>query len=392
MSCLITGSSNSYTEDAYHILKSEHIKLLFYEDLIKKINRKTLQRNKIMFILNDDDNNKEKIRIFNSIIKEKDFHVQIYYFDITKKINEDTLFEINEILSTNFELDELGAFRKFRFPIDKSDKHRVVQVFPKLNKRVIITGVCRDIEHYFTQSVNKFLYLTHFFTSASIIIFENDSKDNTVQLLKDFKCKNIQKNITLLSEKNVKGSRTKRIAHARNQILKYMEHEKLNPDFVITIDMDEILTEFECSSILYPFQEKINWSMFGGNSRIYYDMWALRTMDFPYLDFWKMEEISREERMKYYFKIPLDSKPIKVFSCFNGIGIYKYKHLLGCRYDGDTTCEHISLHTQMEKKYKAQLFIHPKLIVGPHKILSKQMDDEIDNVSKIVKNGFFLEN
>ena len=132
--------------------------------------------------------------------------------------------------------------------------------------------------------------------------------------------------------------------------------------------------------------------MFGGNSRIYYDMWALRTMDFPYLDFWKMEEISREERMKYYFKIPLDSKPIKVFSCFNGIGIYKYKHLLGCRYDGDTTCEHISLHTQMEKKYKAQLFIHPKLIVGPHKILSKQMDDEIDNVTKIVKNGFFLEN
>ena len=154
--------------------------------------------------------------------------------------------------------------------------------------------------------------------------------------------------------------------------------------------MDDILLDFKCNSILYPFFEKINWSMFGANSYIYYDMWALRTLKNPGKDFWVGKKkdnkyiMSKSDILKEYFIIDKDSDPIKVNSCFNGIGIYKYNHIKNCRYNGDKTCEHVNFHQEMIKKNKANLYIHPKLIVGPHKILGKPMNHY--KIDKLVKN------
>ena len=51
---------------------------------------------------------------------------------------------------------------------------------------------------------------------------------------------------------------------------------------------------------------------------------------------------SIKDRLKFYLKIPLSSKLIPVESCFNGIGIYKYKFIKNLYYDGNKKlCEHV---------------------------------------------------
>ena len=232
--------------------------------------------------------------------------------------------------------------------------------------------------------------MTLYFKNTKIIIYENDSTDDTLEQLNKFK--NIFNNIEIiiLSEKNITGTLTQRISHARNSILNYISTKNLKPDYIINIDMDDILLEFKCDSILQPFKDNLNWSMVGGNSEIYYDMWALRTLNNPYKDFWDGKKLDNKyiipinTILESYFKIDKESSPIKVHSCFNGIGIYKYNHIIECFYNGDNTCEHIHFHQNMIDKHNANLYIYPKLIVGPHKILGKPMDK--CNILKLVKN------
>lgn len=390
MSCLVTGTHDKYTKLFGDVIANNNIKILYYQDVIKKIKKNILQRNKLVFVLNDNIDNTKKINDFLYELKNKKYKVQIIYIDITKIFDEKNFISnLNELLHIKINIELFDHFKNIELPDSYYKKHNVIHILPKIHTSVIISGVCKNIQKYAENSLHKFLYLTKFFTQSTIIIYENDSNDNTLQLLYDFQSSNPKNKIIILSEINIQGSRTEKIAHGRNTILNYIDEKKLNPDYLIQLDMDDILMDFYCDSIIEPFNEKINWSMFGGNSKIYYDMWALRTMDFPYFDFWKLGEITREERLKYYFKIDKNSQPIKVFSCFNGIGIYKYKDTKNCRYDGKDTCEHVIFHTQMIKKNKANIYIHPKLLVGPHKILSKPMDEELNNVTKIIRNKFF---
>ena len=380
----IIVSSFNYIDNFTSIFINKNIKFKFLliNDLIKKINKKYLQSSKIIFLYKSED-----INTFISSFKNYEKKLQLFLINLnTFQFNKNTLFFFNEFLNTNFILDDLQYLNND----NNTDILPNILFNYKINKHIIINGVCRNISKYIFNSFHKFIYLTQYFYKCSIIIYENDSTDDTLKLLNDYKNKFNNINIIILSEKNINGSITQRISHARNSILKYIDTNKLNPDYLITLDMDDILLDFKCDSILYPFEENIKWSMFGGNSEIYYDMWALRTLKEPYKDFWKDKKINNkiivpiDKILESYFKISKDSKPLSVFSCFNGIGIYKYKDIINCYYNGDNTCEHIQFHQNMIKKNNAKLFIHPKLIVGPHKILSKPMN--FYKIDKLVKN------
>ena len=379
---LIISQFNS-NDDFLSIFTNKNIqfKFLLYNDLLKKLNKKYLQTSKIIFIYKNE-NIDSLLSLFNSYYKE----LQLLLIDLNKfSLNNHSLFFINEFVNYKFSLSDLNYLPS----IDENYIPNLLLNY-KINKNIIINGVCRNISKYIFNSFHKFLYLTFYFKKSKIIIYENDSVDNTLKILIDYKNKFNNFDIIILSEKNIKGTITQRISHARNFILHYIKNNNLNPDFLINIDMDDILIEFNCDSILYPFKENISWSMFGGNSKIYYDMWALRTLNEPNKDFWEDKKVNNklivpiEKILESYFKIDNTSNPIPVYSCFNGIGIYKYKDIINCFYNGDITCEHIQFHKNMIRKNIAKLYIHPKLIVGPHKILSKPMG--FYKINKFVKN------
>lgn len=385
MQLIITSFENNYL--LFSELKIKY-KFFNYNTLLNKLIKKYLHESRILFIYTKNDN-QEYINNIINLVKNYEKEIILFMFDYEKfVINKYSIFILNEFMNSNLNIKN---FKKF-FP----ENYNSIS-FPKIyynkiiNNNIIITGICRDISKYIYTSLSKILYLSIYFKNIKIIIYENDSIDDTLSILLDFQNKFHSFDIKILFEKNIKGDRIEKISHARNFILNYIYSKKLNPDYIINIDLDEIMQKFKCHSIIYPFKENIEWSMFGGNSKIYYDMWALRTLKNPNTDFWykkKNDEgkylIPINEIIKFYFKIDPNSSPIPVHSCFNGIGIYKFKHIKNCFYNGKYTCEHVDFHNKMIKYYNAKIYIHPKLIVGPHKILGKSMD--FFNINKLVKN------
>jgi len=230
-----------------------------------------------------------------------------------------------------------------------------------INKNVAIVGSAKNIQNFVDKSIKKLVKIGSFFKDYRIVIHENDSRDNTVNRLQQQARKN--KKITIITEKGVKGNRTQMLAHSRNALLKKVDDLDFAPDYYIVMDLDDksILSPY---TILTCFDDKFinqDWVMCGGNnSGVYYDVWALRCNGWLTQDYTKMSNKSGVWR-----NIPQHSKPVQVTSCFNGIGIYKYDLIRGCKYNGDVTCEHVSFHDSIMKKNKGyNMYINPKMLVA----------------------------
>ena len=198
-----------------------------------------------------------------------------------------------------------------------------------------------------------------------IVIYENDSTDNTLKKLKKWK----NNDLIIISEKNInKKGRIKTISYGRNKLLEYIKNNNLKPDYLIMIDTDDIMNYFNPMILDNIPKIKKKWTMLGGNSYVYFDLFALR-MSKKYDDNLNYLKFSKKEKLeKFYFKIPISSKLIEVESCFNGIGVYKYKFIKNLNYNGNKKlCEHVFLN-KMIINNGGKIFIYPKLMVGPHKI------------------------
>ena len=52
---------------------------------------------------------------------------------------------------------------------------------------------------------------------------------------------------------------------------------------------------------------------------------------------------------------------VEVASCFGGLGIYRTKAMLTCRYDG-SDCEHVTFHRAMRGAGMDRLYLNPSQI------------------------------
>lgn len=261
-------------------------------------------------------------------------------------------------------------------------------------QKIIFTGLARNIENKINKNIQQCIHLGLYFHKYKIIIFENDSQDNTrqiiekiaqtnnnVELIECINNKRCQMNECKLYEYGIMNrNRIDRMAFYRNICL-YMIYEKYNTyDYVCMIDWD-IDGVVPISLFLNTFNNDIEWSCICANGRsplpgtfglfdTMYDAMALCLIEKDFVDAKSNRRDMYSLILKYIrlIHISMNLKHLQyqeVLSAFNGFCIYKLQDILNLYYKYGYNCEHISLNEQLINKKKKIYIDHLlKIYVG----------------------------
>jgi hypothetical protein len=262
----------------------------------------------------------------------------------------------------------------------------------KINEKVIVCGLVKDCGRTLEYNISLALNALDLFENGKLIIYENNSKDNTKTILNRYKehenvliisedldSETIKKNSRIWAYTEITGSdhpcRIEMICNARNKVL--AEINKMEYDdftYVIWIDMDS--NGYNLKGIENSFLSKKDWDVVYANGiehGSYYDLYALRTDDKPY-----GPEIIGEHFWKNMGKITMTYKGglIPVYSAFGGIGIYKKEIFQKYTYD-------CIVNEQVELFYNNYIRENP---------LTIDMKKIIENADKKFPNGYKSKN
>jgi hypothetical protein len=231
---------------------------------------------------------------------------------------------------------------------------------------VVFLGLARNIGQQINKNIPLLLNLP--FKTINMVVFENDSSDDTKTVLnslttrysnlkvftKDFNAPHLP-----LSKSN---ERTIALAKYRNFCKNYVKDNLSYCQYAIVIDLDFI--DISMSGILNTFgwfAEDNDISAIAGNSfqltylfnnqqkNLWnYDCWAFRG------NWWndKQNEIKAYDPMLWFgLWIPFVGSPlIKINSAFGGMCTYKTDLYVSEEYEG-YDCEHVCFHKNLYKKY-----------------------------------------
>jgi len=246
-------------------------------------------------------------------------------------------------------------------------------------KSIVITSLVRNVEERMSDIIIKVESLGNMFKKYKVLIVENDSTDNTRQLLLDWKNRN--NNVTILgcgynatsctmklpptSDHSVSTSRIQKMADLRNILLEEIKKNYNDYNYVAMWDLDIYGSLYldGVATTFCHFQENKDVdviSAFGLNvlfpgKYIYYDTYA-------HVEKGGSFELSKKTEhdikigslgMKYTY----GDKPIEVDSAFGGMTFYTMSGLKDAYYDmtpdnptGNIECEHVRLHRRIPGK------------------------------------------
>jgi len=191
--------------------------------------------------------------------------------------------------------------------------------------------------------LNNINSLTNIFDNIKILVFYDDSKDNSLLILNIYNSK--YKNMEIfINPKKISLSSVENIAYARNGLLQMIRDKYSHYNYFMMMDSNE----YSCIGKIEPLVlkeilERNDWDAVSFDREAgYYDYWALSYDPFIY-SFFHFNNDYRHlyEIMKADFEKKLaenKSKPdelFPVYSAFNGCAIYKTNKFLNCNYSSD---------------------------------------------------------
>ncbi len=212
----------------------------------------------------------------------------------------------------------------------------------KINETVLICGIVKNCEKRLNLNITHAIRTGEAFKDYRVIIYENNSTDNTKKILNNFKNNskfiiesedidlNNKENFDLWAYTKITGSnhpcRIELISNARNKVIDLINNNEFNNfSYVIWIDMDS--NGWDINGIINSFLNKHSWDVvYANNPNNYYDIYALRDNRFCFGPeiigdlFWSQLP---------NFKINPNNDLIPIYSAFGGLGIYKkeiFKH------------------------------------------------------------------
>lgn len=239
---------------------------------------------------------------------------------------------------------------------------------------IVFIGLARNVDSTISLSLPYLLEMP-IFKSVELVVFENDSTDNTKQILSSLQTK--FSNLHYLTEDysaphlplSKSTERTEALAKYRNICQSYIKTYLSIKDYVIVLDLDFIDISFNGILNTFGWLVDKNIDAICGNSyqlkHIFsketktlwnYDSWAFRG------NWWidKQTEIKDYDPMLWFgFWIPPIGSPlIKINSGFGGMATYKYSYFFKSNYEG-YDCEHVCFHKNLANISDFQLFLNP---------------------------------
>jgi len=220
------------------------------------------------------------------------------------------------------------------------------------------------------------------FKKIYLLIGENESKDNTLEILKNYKNKKITKKIINTSFMMQYTHRLEKMAKGRNHISKLLK--KLKLDYIIWLDLDEVLknginrNEF-LNSIKILKKRNDLFGVSAISHPYYYDILSLRIEGYFMKNIYYISKIRNILtgyilRKKYIYNIQKKINKLEKLSIssFNGMCIYKFKYYKHSKYvkfnksnkEYREKNEHVTFNEIIYKKFKKYILINKNLILS----------------------------
>lgn len=258
------------------------------------------------------------------------------------------------------------------------------------NKRVVICSIVRDAEKGLRANIPVIEEIVRHFFDYSIIIYENDSKDATKDILRRWADRD-RKHVHIYMDNRAQQrptpkqsdvncnpffsrKRISKMVSLRNQYMEILDEMNNNADYLIVVDLD--VAQLSQTAILDTFYSNQEWDAVTANGyslgpnlkRRYHDTYALTEYE-------DESNPQTEDKIKYlankYGKLKNGDNWVRVFSAFGGLAIYKYEAIKGLRYQVldnndnrvEVRCEHYSIYKQMAERGYDKVFINPAMIL-----------------------------
>jgi glycosyltransferase involved in cell wall biosynthesis len=280
------------------------------------------------------------------------------------------------------------------------------------NSSVSICSIVRDCQKNLEHNIPNIERLRLLFKNSEVIIFENDSKDNTLKVLENYKRKS--SNVHIINEnyqvpsipsqaigggnRYFSVSRIEKMTFYRNKYINFLNNQGIKRDYVIVIDLD--ISNFSIDGLIHSFGAMEDWDCISANGvslsanfkNQYHDSYAL-------IEYGKLNNIQTEKSIKDNRNLFSTLKPgmplVKVDSAYGGIAIYNWSSIkdtfYSCLLNNDirVQCksEHVGLHKKMIENGHTRIFINPSMVVKYRSVSLRFLYLKLkERVSKIIKS------
>ena len=250
-------------------------------------------------------------------------------------------------------------------------------VTPKL--KAVILGLARNVGHLLATVTKHIAETGRMFADYRTLIFENDSRDDTVAVLQQWHAQDVSRNwfssqqlqrADWTTTRSASQHRTQDMADYRNMCWERFEacRGDFEPDVVLLFDLDIYGWSYEGLVHTLGHWEEFD-GMFanglkarliaGDRSRYFqYDSFAWRQGQYAMLNNNHSQHTSVINRT-----VPARGTPlIPVLSAFGGLGVYPAAVYRKARYSGED-CEHVIFHRRLHEAGHRRMFVNPSQVL-----------------------------
>jgi hypothetical protein len=266
-------------------------------------------------------------------------------------------------------------------PVDKeftAEYSKAVEIGAEIASRssVVFVGMARQIGEILPVTIARLERIGSRFSSWSAVVVENDSTDDTKEVLRDWQQRSngrVLADCRDLGREHLHGfesTRVERYAEYRNRYLELAKAEFGEADYVVAVDMDP-WGGYSSDGVMHSVYELSGNVQAGcmASTSIYRASTDSGKLTWAHYDLWALRIYGAAVRFEPWQPLwlpPPGASPIPVVSAFGALATYKAEAFFNARYrsiDGDI--EHVGFHLDMASQGWG-IFLNPASRVVMH--------------------------